>query len=43
MALSGVQPYAIAKILGNSVTMCERHYVAVQADDAGTRWPFRWD
>ncbi len=42
MALSGVSAVAIAKVLGNTPDVCERHYIGVRAEDAGTKWPFEW-
>jgi len=42
LAMGGFLPLDIAKLMGNSPAIAERHYIGLYSREAGKRWPFRW-
>jgi len=42
LGMCGFSSLEISRLMGNSPQIAERHYISVQAEDAGRRWPFRW-
>jgi len=42
LGMCGFSSLEIARLMGNSAAIAERHYVAIRPQDAGNRWPFKW-
>lgn len=42
LGMCGFSSLEISRLMGNSPQIAERHYIAIRAEDAGRRWPYKW-
>ncbi len=42
LGMCGYSGVEIARMMGNSPAIADRHYISIASEDTGQRWPFRW-
>jgi integrase len=42
LGMCGYSGLEIARMMGNSPAIADRHYISIASEDTGQRWPFRW-